>query len=99
MSKVDSLFLEFLGLIDLGELGQKLLHNGMLDFVGHQALYYGNPRLNIKRQDCHSEAGIDAKHKLIQSLKKILNIKEVTMYIHLITYIGTEELPECVATL
>ena len=62
MSNADSLFLQFLGLLDLGEMAEKLVTHGLLDFVGHQALYYGNPRLNIKRQDCQSEAGIQAKH-------------------------------------
>ena len=51
---------------------------------------------NIRREDCHSEQGLQAKDQLIKALKKVLKIKEVSMYIHLITYIVSEDLPECV---
>lgn len=80
-------------------MADKLIAHGLTDIIGHQALYYGNPKLNIKRQDCHSEAGVQAKTELIKSLKKALKLKEVSMYIHLITYIGCEDLPECVEKL
>ncbi len=96
LTPINSLFQELLHLLNLGEMADKLVSHGLTDFLGHQALYFGNPKYNIRRQDCHTEQGIQAKDQLIKTLKKALKIKEVCMYIHLVTYIVSEDLPECV---
>ena len=96
LTPINSLFQELLHLLNLGEMADKLASHGLTDFVGYQALYFGDPKYNIRREDCHSEQGIQAKDQLIKALKKALKIKEVSMYIHLLTYIVSEDLPECV---
>ena len=96
LAPINSLFQELLHLLNLGEMADKLASQGLTDFLAHQALYFGDPKYNIRREDCHSEQGIQAKDQLIKALKKVLKIKEVSMYIHLLTYIVSEDLPECV---
>ena len=58
LTPINSLFQQLLHLLELGDMAENLASHGLTDFLGHQALYFGNPIFNIRREDCQSEQGI-----------------------------------------